>query len=201
MASGRNDDSQRRRRRGATPSARRSGRARRDEPREAREVGISRQARASRTPGKRPGGKASTRPRPRSSTGGAFKLSSTRRASVLALLVCALALSVSVPLRTYLSQRDELAAQRQQQTDLARQVRELDQRRAQLSDPAQVEAEARKRLGYVRPGETPYIVQLPSPPAAAPPGETSGLQPAPQPPDLPWYQQLWTSIAGKGPGR
>ena len=33
--------------------------------------------------------------------------------------------------------------------------------RQQLSDPAQVEIEARNRLHYVRPGETPYVVQLP----------------------------------------
>src|SRR5205823_3711751 len=147
-ASGRSDDRDRRRRRGGSPSARRSERARRDEPK----GGV--------TSGKRPGGKASSaRPRPKSSTGGAFKLSSTRRAAVLALLVCALGLSVSVPLRTYLSQREELATQRQKQAELTRQVRELEQRRVELSDPAQVEAEARERLGYVRPGETPYIVQ------------------------------------------
>ncbi|WP_433871359.1 FtsB family cell division protein [Saccharopolyspora sp. CA-218241] len=139
--------------------------------------------------GRRPGGQTA-RSRPRSSTGGAFKLSSTRRAAALAMLVCVLALSVAVPLRTYLSQRAELAEQQQQQERLAEEVRNLEERRQQLSDPAHVEAEARARLGYVRPGETAYIVHLP--------GEREPERP-PKPEDdsAPWYEKLWNSVVGK----
>src|SRR5215475_2445889 len=88
-----------------------------------------------------------------------FGQAPTRRAVIVALVACALALSVAVPLRNYLSQRGELAEVQQQQQRLREQVDELERRKAELSDPAQIEAEARRRLRYVRPGETPYIVQ------------------------------------------
>lgn len=177
MPVGRASDPQRRDRRGEPPAERRAARARRD---------------GTKGSGKRPGRQPPARSRPKSSTGGAFKLSSTRRAASLAMLVCVMALSVSVPLRTYLSQRNELAAQEQQQAELTRQVRELEMRKQELSDPAQVEAEARARLGYVRPGETPYIVEVPVDPAPPPPPVV------PADDGVPWYQDLWESVMGKG---
>lgn len=127
---------------------------------------------------------------------GLLGLASTRRAAVLALVVCALVLSVAVPLRNYLGQRSMLENTVQRQDTLRQQVDELERQRAQLLDPAQIEVEARKRLGYVRPGETPYVVQLPgSPPATAQPdqpGSAAGDQ---------WYGQMWESIAGQGGSR
>ena len=108
---------------------------------------------------------ADARPVPRGSvvaaTTGLLGLSSTRRAAVLALVVCALALTVVVPLRNYVAQRQELAAVTAQQQALAAEVDELNRERARLSDPAEIAAEARSRLGYVRPGEVLYIVQSP----------------------------------------
>jgi cell division protein FtsB len=116
-------------------------------------------------------------------------VSSTRRAAVLALVVCALALTVAVPLRNFLAQRQELSALQATQRQLTVQVDELTKRRDQLRDPAQVQAEARERLGYVRPGEIPYIVQLP------------GDLPEPSagqhvPARSPWFEQLWSDVRG-----
>jgi cell division protein FtsL len=105
---------------------------------------------------------------------------------LLAILVCAMALSVSVPLRTYLSQRAELSAAERQRAALSQQVEQLRARNAQLSDPAEVEAEARSRLGYVRPGETPYIVQITPPPPPPPPPSRAD--------DAPWYERFWQSF-------
>jgi len=102
---------------------------------------------------------------------------------VLALVVCALALSVAVPLRNYLSQRGELAEVQQQQQRLREQVDELERRKAELSDPAQIEAEARRRLRYVRPGETPYLVPPPGGPESPAPAPTE-QQPTEQPQPL-----------------
>ena len=118
-------------------------------------------------------------------------LSSTRRAAVLALVVCAVVLSVAVPLRNYLAQRGALDDTVRQQEQLREEVDGLEQRKAQLSDPAQVEVEARDRLRYVRPGETPYVVQLPSQTPAAPPVDVPRAAP-----DGQWYGELWSSIAG-----
>jgi cell division protein FtsB len=116
----------------------------------------------------------------------------TRRAALLAVVVCALALSVAVPLHTYLSQRDDLAQQLQQQQALRDQENQLAQRAAQLSDPAQVEAEARTRLHFVMPGETPYEVQLPG---AVPSGAQTGAGQHPGAASS-WYEKLWNSIVG-----
>lgn len=114
----------------------------------------------------------------------------TRRAAVLATVVAALALSIAVPLRTYLSQQDEVATQERRQAELRAQVQQLEERKAQLSDPAQIQAEARRRLRYVMPGETPYMVQLPGDAGVQP-----GQQPAsPSGPQQPWFQSLWDSI-------
>ncbi|HEY0641512.1 MAG TPA: septum formation initiator family protein, partial [Pseudonocardiaceae bacterium] len=116
-------------------------------------------------------------------------LSSTRRVAVLALVVCALVLSVAVPLRNYLAQRGALEETVRQQDTLREQVEELERRQAELSDPAQIEVEARDRLRYVRPGETPYVVQLPTPTTPPAPTETPRSAPRDE-----WYSQLWESI-------
>lgn len=119
-------------------------------------------------------------------TTGLLGLSSTRRAAVLALVVCALALTVVVPLRNYVAQRQELDAVSAQQRALAAEVDELTRERARLSDPEEVAAEARSRLGYVRPGEVPYVVQLP------PTGDGAARDPSTD--GVPWYRQLWREV-------
>jgi cell division protein FtsB len=139
-------------------------------------------------------GRGGIRPPRRSSAsrvfGQALGRLTTRRAALLALVVCALALSIAVPLHTYLSQRDDLRAQMLQQEALRAQESRLEQREAQLADPAQVEAEARTRLQYVLPGQTPYVVQLPG---TVPIGGKS--HPAPRSgAAASWYETLWNSI-------
>ncbi|NMH90475.1 septum formation initiator family protein [Pseudonocardia bannensis] len=123
-------------------------------------------------------------------TTGLLGLSSTRRAAVLAIVVCALALTVAVPLRNYVAQRQELAEVSERQRILAAQVDELTRQRARLSDPEQVVADARSRLGYARPGEVPYVVQLPPPPATGAALDRFD--------GVPWYQRLWHEV-GEGP--
>lgn len=119
-------------------------------------------------------------------------MSTTRRAAVVAIVVCALAFTVAVPLRTYLSQRSEVREQEAQQAQLQQEVAELQNRKNQLSDPAQIEAEARRRLRYVKPGETPYVVQLPEDQPVAQP-----QQPGPQQaPAGSWYENLWSQVSG-----
>jgi cell division protein FtsB len=105
------------------------------------------------------------------------------------MVVCALALSVAVPLRTYLSQQAEIQAAESHRADLSREREELERRGQRLSDPAQIEASSRERLQYVRPGEIPFIVQLPEIPAETVPQEQQRA------PARPWYERLWTSIA------
>jgi cell division protein FtsB len=160
--------------------------------------------RASRTPGPRRSGTGASRRRNReprltraprtrgvvAATTGLLGLSSTRRAALLAVVVCALALTVAVPLRNYVAQRQELAAVSEQHQTLAADVDRLTQERARLSDPAEVAAQARSRLGYVMPGEVPYVVQLPPGVAAGPPPDPDA--------GVPWYRLMWREVA-EGP--
>lgn len=114
-------------------------------------------------------------------------LSSTRRAALLAVVVCALALSVAVPLRNYVAQRQELAAVTEQQRQLAAEVERLTRERERLADPAEIRAQARSRLGYVSPGEIPYVVQLPGDGQIDPVADPFG--------GAPWYLRLWTEVS------
>lgn len=124
---------------------------------------------------------------------GILGLSTTRRAAVVATVVCALALSVAVPLRNYLSQRSEIEVTEQRQQELRAEVDELTRRKERLSDPEQIRAQARERLRYVMPGETPYMVELPSDPAGA---QSAGEQGKPVPQQS-WYENLWDSVTGR----
>jgi cell division protein FtsB len=122
-------------------------------------------------------------------TSGILGVSSTRRAAVLVLVVCALALTVAVPLRNFLTQRAELSSLRAQHRRESQQLDALDKRLNQLRDPAYVQAEARERLGYVKTGEIPFVVQLPGEGAAA------QADPGPGGPS-PWFDQLWGDVRG-----
>ncbi|MGQ0482943.1 MAG: FtsB family cell division protein [Pseudonocardia sp.] len=122
-------------------------------------------------------------------TSGLLGVSSTRRAAVLALVVCALALSVAVPLRNFLGQRQELSRLQSEQRRLAIQVEQLEQERERLRDPAEIAEEARSRLGYARPGEIPFVVQLPNDPTTA----RKVVDPSA---GRPWFDTLWRDVKG-----
>jgi cell division protein FtsB len=122
-------------------------------------------------------------------TTGLLGLSSTKRVAVLAVVVCALALTVAVPLRNYVAQRQELAAVTEQQRQLAAEVDELTRQRARLADPAEVAAQARSRLGYVQPGDIPYVVQFPVDPTTQGADARGGA---------PWFRVLWREVV-EGP--
>ncbi|HEV8562010.1 MAG TPA: septum formation initiator family protein [Actinophytocola sp.] len=154
----------------------------------------SRRAPASSSDAPRPRRPQRPVPKPRRHPAAVLGLSTTRRAAMLAIVVCALALSVAVPLRTYLGQRTEVDIQEQRQAELRIQVEQLEQRKAQLNDPAQVEAEARRRLRYVRPGETPYIVELPGDHDNAANGAPAQQSPQQQS----WYETLWNAVTDAG---
>ncbi|WP_305094254.1 septum formation initiator family protein [Prescottella sp. R16] len=126
---------------------------------------------------------------PRSGTERTFFGLSTVQAVVLGVVICALALTLAVPLRTYLSQRseaDRLAAER---VELEQHLEDLQWQQEQIEDPAWIESQARDRLGLVRPGETPYKVQLPG----------DWKPPEPDAPETPpstgaWHSDLWQRL-------
>jgi cell division protein FtsB len=113
----------------------------------------------------------------------------TKRAAILALVVCALALTIAAPLRTYLGQRGKIAEQQDQQRALTAQLHRLQHRKELLSDPQYIRIQARERLLYVEKGATPYIVA---------PRDHGGRRKPAEHHDGAWYQKLWASLSGSG---
>jgi cell division protein FtsB len=119
----------------------------------------------------------------------------TTRAAFLGLLVCALTLALTVPLREYFQQRGRVADLRARTAEQDARVETLEERKRRLDDPAYVERLARERLHYVRPGETGYIVIAPTPtPTPGPNGVVAGKKAS----DEAWYAQLWSTVEGAG---
>lgn len=82
----------------------------------------------------------------------------TPGAALLAVTVAVLLCVMSVPLRTYLSQRAQLDQLQLQSRVLQQQNSKLHERVAQLHDPAYLQRLARECLGMVKPGEIRFSV-------------------------------------------
>lgn len=112
------------------------------------------------------------------------------RTVVLFLVLCVLALTLAVPVRTYLSEQareDKVAAEHAQ---LLSDISRLEEQKALQDDPEYIKQQARVRLQYVMPGETAYRVQVPGAPAPTP--EQVQAEQAKQ---NPWYTNVWRTIA------
>jgi cell division protein FtsB len=115
-----------------------------------------------------------------------------RRAAVLAAVVCVLTLTIAGPVRTYFAQHTEMEQLAATEAALRRQITDLEQRKGKLADPAYIAAQARERLGFVMPGDTPFQVQLPATAAVSPQPGAEASKPANSDP---WYTSLWHTIA------
>lgn len=99
------------------------------------------------------------RPRPRVIAGGGRSIRWDRlsRVAILFVLVGVAALYVG-PLASFWSARGEAATRRAQVEQLRRENSELRARREGLRNGGALEVEAR-RLGMIRPGERPFVVE------------------------------------------
>jgi cell division protein FtsB len=172
-------------------------------------------ARASRVTGGRSGRGASTRPASRSVAGASARDTGaaaeapvriprmfTVRAMVL-FVVLMLAFVLLFPtVRAHLAQQaenrqlaGEVAAARERTEDLDAELDRWD-------DPAYVAAQARERLGFVRPGETAYRVVdpeiVPDPTEPSVPAAGSGPALVPEGTTAPWYTTIWESVRVAG---
>ncbi len=125
---------------------------------------------------------------------GADRAKFTSRAAVLAVVVCAIALSLAYPVREYIAQRrqiDQLQAERQV---LTTQLRKLEQQQGRLNDPAYIEQLARDKLHLCLRGDTCYVV-IGNHPHHAGRTDAASL--------TPWYERLWQSVqqANRGSSR
>lgn len=147
-----------------------------------------------------------------------------RQIVALGLALCAVALSLAYPLRGYLQQQAAEQQATAEQRDLEAQIADLEAQVVALKDPAYIRSEAKRRLQYVTPGDTVYVVKVPkaagtqdfskglgdgydvvppgatadSAPSAATgavrPGDASGAASG----DEPWYASLWGTLTGTG---
>ncbi len=126
----------------------------------------------------------------------------TGRAALLALVLCALVVALAYPMRTYVSQRSDIADQRRAAQRAAERVQQLREEKARWQDPEYVRAQAREHLHYVMPGETGYQIAG-APPAADDAGGGDSAKDAAG--RRPWYDNLWDGVdradATASPGR
>ena len=118
----------------------------------------------------------------------------TGRAAVLAVVICAIALSLAYPIREYVNQRRQIDALVAQQQSMLAQVKSLQAQQAKLSSPAYIEQLARQELNMCFPGTRCYIVEGGQ-------SRPSTAQAAAKAGPAPWYDKLWRSVqqADAGP--
>ena len=108
---------------------------------------------------------------------------------MLAIVLCAIALSLAYPVREYIAERrqiDQLVAQNAQ---LGIAVRKDKAEQRALASNSYVEQQARDKLHMCFPDETCYVVVTP----AGRHGMTAAAQSG-----MPWYGRLWDSVREAG---
>jgi cell division protein FtsB len=121
----------------------------------------------------------------------------TARAAVLAVVVCAIAMSLAYPIREYVALRRNIAQLEQEKARELSAIKALEDRRRQLQDPGYIKRQARERLFYCEPGKKCYVVM------ADEPADGKGTTAQKKAVVPPWYQTLWESVeaADTGKGR
>ena len=110
----------------------------------------------------------------------------TGRAAVLAVVICAIALSLAYPVREYLAQRQQIDQLVAQQQTMLTQVKNLQAQQAKLADRSYIEQLARQELDMCFPGTQCYVVEGSQP-------LLNGTRPQQSGPE-PWYAKLWRSV-------
>jgi cell division protein FtsL len=119
----------------------------------------------------------------------------TSRAAVLAVVICAIALSLAYPVREYIGQRQQIDQLVSEQQMMQAQVRSLEAEQAKLHDPAYIEQMAGQELHMCYPGARCYVIED----GQSVIGATRTRKPGP----APWYSKLWQSVeqANESPGK
>jgi cell division protein FtsB len=110
----------------------------------------------------------------------------TGRAALLAVVICAIALSLAYPVREYIAQRQQIDQLLAQQQSMAAQVTALQAEDVKLSQTWYIEQEARDQLHMCFPQEHCYQV------VSGQPAKASVAKP--QAVADPWYAKLWDSV-------
>ncbi|GAB3588527.1 FtsB family cell division protein [Calidifontibacter terrae] len=158
--------------------------------------------RRSRTPSSRPAAarRETTRPGERSATQGRIaglarrtrrNPQSMRRLTILGALLLFLAVIITPTLNSYLQQRDQISQLGSQVTSQRASVTQQQAELKKWNDPIYIAAQAKTRLGFVKPGQTLTVLvdENGKPlPGSNPTGKTISKNP--------WYGQVWSSVVG-----
>ena len=118
----------------------------------------------------------------------------TGRAAILVMVLAVLAVSYASSLRAYLEQRSHIVELKATIAERRASIDELEQEKQRWEDPAYVSQQARERFGYVKPGDTPFVVlgedgeplqseaELTDPDSIAPQEKRA------------WYDDAWDSV-------
>jgi cell division protein FtsB len=110
----------------------------------------------------------------------------TGRAALLALVLCTMIVALAYPMRQYVSQRAEIADLRREREQARLRVEQLRDLKARWQDDSYAEQQIRRRLHYVKPGETGYVV--------ADPGAAKQSRADLGAAHRPWYANLWYGV-------
>ncbi|CAM5231932.1 MULTISPECIES: FtsB family cell division protein [Streptomyces] len=110
----------------------------------------------------------------------------TGRAALLALVLCTMIVALAYPMRQYVSQREQIADLQRQREQARERVEQLRDLKARWQDDAYAEQQIRRRLHYVMPGETGYVVVDPN--AARQSRADLGAA------HRPWYTNVWEGV-------
>lgn len=108
---------------------------------------------------------------------------------VFAAMVVALATMAATPAQRYLEAQERVESLTELRDELDEDVDTLEERKARLHDPDEVELIARRELGLVRPGEIPYVVVRPD----ADEPRLAEREPEP-PPSKPWWRKAGEAL-------
>ena len=110
----------------------------------------------------------------------------TGRAALLAVVICAIALSLAYPVREYIAQRQQIDQLLAQQQTMTAQVKALQAEKTKLAQTWYIEQQARDELHMCFPQEQCYEV------VSGQPAKASVAKP--QAVADPWYAKLWNSV-------
>lgn len=99
-------------------------------------------------------------------------------------------LTLAVPVRTYIAQRNEFQQLEQSNAELQRQMAEYKSRIAMQGDPNYIEVQARQRLQMVPEGEKPIVIINPTREQREAEQEQERQRKA-----TPWYENLMNAVS------
>ncbi|GAA0940331.1 septum formation initiator family protein [Nonomuraea longicatena] len=118
----------------------------------------------------------------------------TGRAAILAVVVCAIAMSLAYPVREYISQRRNIAELEAEKSRVQTEAQVLAERAKQMADPHHATQVGRERLHFCSPGMKCLVIAQPRPRDKKAPAVQPGAQ-------SPWYQTLWESVEAADTGK